>query len=245
MYMEFVSFEQYYTNYYNDKHFGNYLRRNAADCLYIRRSVGKHLLENKTEEQIKFINLYETYAIDYLEAYMLDSVYDKYITYLNENVVSSYNYDITEATSKNDNYDLIYDKSNDLVKNKCNGVLYHITLGCKYNKIQNKGLIPRSGNKKSEHPERIYFYPSNMITANTKEFKHQAEYLYKQSGEYSRYAQQYVTDKGLEICILKIDLYKYPLLHYRFFYDPNHSRGVFTYEPVHPVCVELVESFYI
>jgi len=56
---------------------------------------------------------------------------------------------------------------------------------------------------------------------------------------------KYVTKKGLKIDILKIDLYKYQNIKYRFFQDPNHPQGIFTYEPVHPECVELYKSFYV
>lgn len=34
--------------------------------------------------------------------------------------------------------------------------------------------------------------------------------------------KKYVTDKGLSVIILKIDLYKYDKVKYRFFQDPNH-----------------------
>lgn len=152
---------------------------------------------------------------------------------------------IVEVTSCiYDKYDLIYDKNNKGIKNKCNGILYHITLDVKYNKIKDNGLIPKSGNKKSMHPERIYFFPSNFIDKDNSLIR-QAENLYKQDNQYIETVQKYVTEKGLKIDILKIDLYKYQNIKYRFFQDPNHPQGIFTYEPVHPKCVELYKSFYI
>ncbi len=153
---------------------------------------------------------------------------------------------IVEVTSGiYDKYDLIYDKENDGIKNKCNGILYHITLDAKYNKIKDNGLIPKSGNKKSIHPERIYFYPSNLIDKPDISLISQAKFLYKPNGKYINSVMKYVTKKGLKIDILKIDLYKYQNIKYRFFQDPNHPQGIFTYEPVHPECVELYKSFYV
>ena len=155
---------------------------------------------------------------------------------------------IVEITSKDDKFDQIYDGNNDNVKNKCNGILYHITLASKYNKILNTGLIPKSGNKRSNHPERIYLFPKNKLKILNKSiFEIYAKRLYYKVGttEYIDSVKPYIFDNKLEIAVLKIDLYKYPQLKYRFFEDPNWSDAVFTYEPVHPICVDLYDTFYI
>lgn len=153
---------------------------------------------------------------------------------------------IIELTSKEESRDLIYDKENDDIKNKCNGILYHMTLGTYYDKIKNNGLIPKAKNKHSIHPERIYFFQSNKLPINNKSyFINQALMFYKPDRKYIDSVKPFLKDGKLEITILKIDLYKYQSLKYRFFQDPNHSQGIFTYEPVHPICVDLYTSFYI
>ena len=120
--------------------------------------------------------------------------------------------------------------------------LYHITLGVKYDKIKNKGLIPKSYCKKVYHPDRIYFYYKELDDFN---FINQAKSLYKNDNEYIDNVKKFINDKGLEIVILKIDLSKYNKLQYRFFYDPNQMLSVFTYEVIHPDCVSFYKSFYI
>ena len=120
--------------------------------------------------------------------------------------------------------------------------LYHITLDVKYDKIKNIGLIPKSYCKKVYHPDRIYFYYKELDNFN---FKNQAISLYKTEDDYIDNVKKYITDKGLEIVILKIDLSKYNKLKYRFFYDPNQMLSVFTYEVIHPDCVSFYKSFYI
>lgn len=120
--------------------------------------------------------------------------------------------------------------------------LYHITLGAKYDKIKNIGLIPKSYCKKVYHPDRIYFYYKELDDFN---FKNQAISLYKTEDNYIDNVKKYITDKGLEIVILKIDLSKYNKLKYRFFYDPNQMLSVFTYEVIHPDCVSFYKLFYI
>ena len=120
--------------------------------------------------------------------------------------------------------------------------LYHITLASKYDKIKNIGLIPKSYCKKVYHPDRIYFYYKELDDFN---FKKQAKSLYKNDDDYIDNVKNYLTDKGLEIVILKIDLSKFNKLQYRFFYDPNQMLSVFTYEVIHPDCVSFYKSFYI
>ena len=120
--------------------------------------------------------------------------------------------------------------------------LYHITLSQKYDKIKYKGLIPKSYSKKVYHPERIYFYYKELDDYN---FKEQAKSLYKDNNEYINSVKNFITDNRLEITILKIDLSKYDKLKYRFFYDPNQMLSVFTYEVIHPDCVNFYKSFYI
>ena len=314
----FITFNDFYMKYIQQK----YINEDVANFLYTKYK--NEAVENKTDNQIKIINLYETYAHIYLGVNNVYNAYNNYINQINEGILTSYNYDtfamyfekytgitdildfsyvdnhnaltkilqiviyskdyqlhkkqieqyiekcgyfissiyadnkltniqfepkyIYELTSNNlsgSNSDLIYDKNNDMIQNKCNGILYHITIGNKYDKIINNGLIPKSYKKKAYHPERIYFYQSNLLNNPYTDLRLQAKYLYKKGDTFVDTVKKYVTDKGLSVIILKIDLYKYDKVKYRFFQDPNHPQGIFTYEPIHPVCVELYDSFYL
>ena len=178
---------------------------------------------NYDKNKSKISNLYESYLSKKYKDNFLSSNYYTYIDILNEEVEPKF---IIEATDEI--YKLNY--------------LYHITLGVKYDKIKNKGLIPKSYCKKVYHPDRIYFYYKELDDFN---FINQAKSLYKNDNEYIDNVKKFINDKGLEIVILKIDLSKYNKLQYRFFYDPNQMLSVFTYEVIHPDCVSFYKSFYI
>ena len=178
---------------------------------------------NYDKNKSKISNLYESYLSKKYKDNFLNSNYYTYIDILNEEVEPKF---IIEATDEI--YKLNY--------------LYHITLGVKYDKIKNKGLIPKSYCKKVYHPDRIYFYYKELDDFN---FINQAKSLYKNDNEYIDNVKKFINDKGLEIVILKIDLSKYNKLQYRFFYDPNQMLSVFTYEVIHPDCVSFYKSFYI
>ena len=113
-----------------------------------------------------------------------------------------YIYELTSNNLSGSNSDLIYDKNNDMIQNKCNGILYHITIGNKYDKIINNGLIPKLYKKKVYHPERIYFYQSNLLNNPYTDLRLQAKYLYKNGDTFVNSVKKYVTDKGLSIIIL-------------------------------------------
>ena len=51
------------------------------------------VVENKTDNQIKIINLYETYAHTYLGVNNVFNAYDNYINDINEGLLTSYSYD--------------------------------------------------------------------------------------------------------------------------------------------------------
>ena len=68
----------------------------------------------------------------------------------------------------------------------------------------------------------IYFYQSNLLNNPYTDLRLQAKYLYKKGDTFVDTVKKYVTDKGLSVIILKIDLYKYDKVKYRFFRDPNH-----------------------
>ena len=92
-----------------------------------------------------------------------------------------------------------------------------------YNIMEDR-FVPKekSYKKKAYHPECIYFYQSNLLNNPYTDLRLQAKYLYKKGDTFVDTVKKYVTDKGLSVIILKIDLYKYDKVKYRFFQDPNH-----------------------
>ena len=85
-------------------------------------------------------------------------------------------------------------------------IIYHSTLNIYKDKIQKNGLIPKSKNKISNHPDRIYF---SLNLEDAKLFK---EYLQKEYNE--------------DTCIIKISTEN---LNNKFYSDINFKdRGIYT-----------------
>lgn len=234
----------------------------------------------KTYEYDKLINKILSLLIDYknnvdyqydcnnfqnsntkiIQFIFLEDVYNKIENKLN-NIINFYGFFISQLIKEDNNVYIqiepkYIEEATDFIYNNCKGILYHITIENLYNKIKNNGLIPKSLNKKSYHPERIYFYFSEN-NISLQQFKIQANNLFKNyKGYFLPYLNNYIIDNKLNVLILKIDLNKYKQLtylnnreseklHYRFFYDPNHPQAVFTYDSIHPACVDILYEFQI
>lgn len=125
-----------------------------------------------------------------------------------------------------------------------NSILYHVTLGALYNKIKNNGLIPKSKNKKTIHPDRIYMIEPGNYTINN--FIQVANNLYKtNNGTFRKNVEKYVNDNKLNVVVLKINLNKQKEFQYEIFKDPNHPNGLFVYGNIHPKCVDILYEFDI
>ena len=250
-----------YESYLNKKYNRNFLNANYYSYIDILNE-GLIITQpyDKFIEKLSTLNLtdYNAYIIDTNNDYitkMIDCIfiYDEYMNKENEikQYINKMGYFISDSYIDNvlSQYGkvihiqiepkFIIEATDEIYKLN---YLYHITLGSKYNKIKNQGLIPKSYSKRSYHPDRIYFYYKELDDFN---FKNQAKSLYKIDNKFIDNVKPYITDNGLEIIILKIDLSKFDKLQYRFFYDPNQMLSVFTYEVIHPDCVSLYKSFYI
>lgn len=87
-----------------------------------------------------------------------------------------------------------------------NGTLYHITLLSKLTKIKQIGIVPKTYNGISAHPNRIYFCQNLPDTRNmVKKLK-----------------------KNDELCVLELQVTKIELYN-----DPN-SNGFYTYDNIPP-----------
>ena len=82
----FITFNDFYMKYIQQK----YINEDVANFLYTKYK--NEAVENKTDNQIKIINLYETYAHTYLGVNNVFNAYDNYINDINEGLLTSYNY---------------------------------------------------------------------------------------------------------------------------------------------------------
>ena len=125
--------------------------------------------------------------------------------------------------------------------------LYHLTPLNRLNKILKNGLSPHAGNKKSVHPERIYFLvrpiQDDLITnfANAL-WKHGMLSKLKNNGYY-RNANRFVNlfQRDVPYVLLKIDTNKCKNL--KIYGDPNlHTIGAWTYDNVPPQAIEVLKT---
>lgn len=106
-------------------------------------------------------------------------------------------------------YDIEIDKS------KLPKKLFHVTLTSKIEKIKKQGLTPKSYNKLSTHPDRIYLYNSQ---AALKSLLDRMKQLNPKDQNYS---------------VIEIDVADLPI-YVRFFRDPNFENGYYTLSNIHP-----------
>ena len=103
---------------------------------------------------------------------------------------------------------------------KSGKMLYHVTPAKNFRHISGKGLIPRSYNKRSDYPDRIYF---RMRPDENFVYDNMARELDPHINEWA---------------LLEIDLSQVPDRRYSFYRDPD-SEGVYTYDNINPRCITL------
>lgn len=133
----------------------------------------------------------------------------------------------------------------DYIFNDTDQICYHITLTALYNKMERNGLIPKSGNKKTKHLERVYLIEPGEYSKMY--FIQQAIMLFKDGTKYrNNIKDQYLNQNNkLSVSVLKIDFNKDNTTRHRFFKDPNHKHGIFVYNTIHPKCVSVLWQFEI
>lgn len=136
---------------------------------------------------------------------------------------AEYLYNIfTANNSLNDNIIIIleplYDPEIDI--HSINGPLYHITGNVYIEKIKKIGLCPKSKNKKTLHPDRVYLSPSKEYAISLAELLH-----------------EFGANTMLEI---STDGMTSP--RYRFFEDPNTEMGIYTYSNIPPEKIKIIEN---
>lgn len=133
----------------------------------------------------------------------------------------------------------------DYIFNETDQICYHITLSALYDKMGRNGLIPKAGNKKTKHLERVYLIEPGEYSKMY--FVQQAIMLFKDGVKYRNSIKtQYLNQNNkLSISVLKIDFNKDNTVKHRFFKDPNHKQGIFVYNTIHPKCVSVLHEFEI
>lgn len=107
-----------------------------------------------------------------------------------------------------------------------NPYLWHVTPFLVYQKIKKQGLIPKAKNTKFEYPDKIYFLPGN--------FKYEdAVECYKNISRFSKY-------KDDRWVILKVNVIDEQGNVPKFYYDPDYTGAIYTYESIRPNKIELI-----
>lgn len=131
--------------------------------------------------------------------------------------------------------------ASEFIYEQCNGILYHLCPLKIYKKIISQGLITKSHNKISNHPDRVYMFRSDRLNPdNDMQLKQQINSLFKNNDNTYRVNDNLLNNNHkLDIALLKIDLKQYSKLKYILFYDPNHRDAVFSNESISPNCITL------
>lgn len=170
---------------------------------------------------------YRFSRIDRSEWTRLDYALERYDGYLSEYNTVSFQGDIDRGILQYNKESKFLADITDLIYSKYKK-LYHITPARNFRSIEKKGLIPRSYNKRSDYPDRVYF----LKTDNAAEYESLAKSSNPDIHEWS---------------LLEIDISREPVTgrRYRFYNDPFMNNAVFTYDNIHPGLVTLKRTFRI
>lgn len=112
--------------------------------------------------------------------------------------------------------------TNDII---CPDILYHLTPSQNINSINNKGLYPKSKNRLSVHPDRIYLFPD----------KHNYIDLLNNL----KISDKFNGISNTECSLIEIDTkFDKIVLHT----DPNYNLGFFTYDHISPKNINNILS---
>lgn len=172
-------------------------------------------LKNKYKDKINDIYIQksksniESFSIQFDKKYMEDIAYDESLYKL----LDFFGYYITEYKEiKSENNQILRfepifgEKCNDLVYNKCNGIIYHVTSEKYISKIRKKGLVPFEGQTYRNFTSRIFF----SCAETNEETINNIKDIINQISDIKSYI------------ILRIDLRKYKY-NVDFYYDPSED----------------------
>lgn len=135
-----------------------------------------------------------------------------------------------------DNFTLFCEAKYDLLISNYPDKLYHITNIDLWDKIQKNGLTPKSGEKLSNHPERIYL-------ANSVENAEKLAIPFHNMNRIKKSTQKYIPSNKyliLEIDTTKLDDW------FRLYQDPNYiGRGYYTLNTINPWSIRIIKEITI
>jgi hypothetical protein len=100
---------------------------------------------------------------------------------------------------------------------------YHLSIQSKKDKILNNGLYPKSYNRKTKHPDRIYlFYSLDNLDEILKSLKQ----------------NDIMNNKQHDYVLFKVKLNSDIIIHT----DPNYDKGFFIYDNIPPEDIEVVKE---
>ena len=112
-------------------------------------------------------------------------------------------------------------------------IIYHITQKAYLPKIKEKGLVPKSGNKISKHPERIYFLTDKLPETDLSVFSKQF-FIHTNSDEYIEYNKMVLLT--IDVSSIRNTI--------NFYSDPNADGCVYCYDNIPPKCIINIEEIY-
>ena len=152
--------------------------------------------------------------------------------------------------SKIDGYfEYRFEKNRQTNKINVGQYLYHLVPENKLNKILTNGLTPHSGNKKTEHPERVYLLVKSLTKEQAQSF---ATALWKatiknkmiNSGMSPETAEKEssLIQRNIKYALLSIDTQKC-LKNTEFYGDKNFQQyAVWTYNNIPPKAITVIEK---
>lgn len=149
------------------------------------------------------------------------------------------------SNSSYENYtDYIFEKNKQVSEIKTPQFLYHLTPTSKVKKILANGLTPHSGNKKSDHLERIYFFQHKPDNIQCKLFVQELwqagieKKLFLQSKPYEEVGKFSREEK---YSLLEIDITKCSS-NIKFYGDPNADGAVWTFDNIPPQAIKVINN---
>ena len=107
--------------------------------------------------------------------------------------------------------------------------LMHWTPYYNYHSIMKNGLVPKSENKKGDHPDRVYFFPSDVSYEDGRRLGQSICYSNKDQRNDGRYVLLFIETKDLK--------------GFSFCYDPHTQQSYYTTQTIPPEVIQLVGGY--
>ena len=185
-------------------------------------------LENKNELGINYERSFENEEIPLIVLYIPNNFHDK--DKINRFFIAAgWTLASTEPYKKRKNYTTyIFEKNKQTMEVKNKEFLYHLTPSNKVHKILKNGLCPKSGNKLSRHPERIYLFLQRVSDYTFSRFADDLWYSVNKEKK----------KRDVQYSLLKIDTKKCRD-DFKIYCDPDLKNAVWTYDNIPPEAITI------